>query len=84
MQLDGAVAFASAVAWAALDFHSHIRADAGLSGQVGPVRDRPVCEREMTCPSFAAPAPPTAKVHPLCLRACRFAPRSPRPGSVLD
>jgi hypothetical protein len=31
VQLDGAVAFASAVARAALDFQSDIRADAGLS-----------------------------------------------------
>jgi hypothetical protein len=42
VQLDGAVAFASAVAPAALDFQSRIWADAGLSVQVGPVTDRPV------------------------------------------
>ena len=35
--------------------------DAGLSDQVGPVTDCPVCERVMGCPRFAAPALPTAK-----------------------
>jgi hypothetical protein len=42
VQVDGAVAFASAVAPAALDSQSCSWADADLSVQVGPVTDRPV------------------------------------------
>lgn len=35
----------------------------------------------MTCPRFATPAPPTARILPPCLRVCRFAPIAHRRAS---